>query len=130
MARCALVREQDPAQCNGVNGHRLGSKTERARGAYVDIQPRVLVIDADAVMFSSVANVAVEEASMRGRRPTWMVRYGSADRDIDLVLIDARGDDRSAANALSSARTFKPSVRAVVPFPDSLLQSPGEPAPG
>jgi hypothetical protein len=57
MARCALVREQeqDPAQCNGVNGHRLGSKTERARGAHVDIQPRVLVIDADAAMFSSVA---------------------------------------------------------------------------
>lgn len=81
----------------------------------MDIQPRVLVIDADTATLTSVASVAEEEgfcvstavdadAAMRQCR----VEY------IDLVLIDARGDRTSAADALSSIRTFKPSVRAVV----------------
>ncbi len=81
----------------------------------MDIQPRVLVIDADAAMLTSVANVAAEE----GFDVRTAVDVDGAMRQcraayIDLVLIDARGDQRSAANALSSIRTFKPSVRAVV----------------
>jgi DNA-binding NtrC family response regulator len=81
----------------------------------VDIQPRVLVIDADAAMLTSVASVAAEE----GFDVCTAIDVDSAVRQcrsayIDLVLIDARGDQRSAANALSSIRTFKPSVRAVV----------------
>jgi DNA-binding NtrC family response regulator len=81
----------------------------------VDIQPRVLVIDADAAMLTSVANVAAEE----GFDVRTAVDVDGAVRQcrsayIDLVLIDARGDQRSAANALTSVRTFKPSVRAVV----------------
>jgi DNA-binding response OmpR family regulator len=81
----------------------------------VDIQPRVLVIDADASTLTSMASVAEEEGfevctavdadgAMRQCRATY----------IDLVLIDARGDRSSAADALSSIRTFKPSIRAVV----------------
>jgi DNA-binding response OmpR family regulator len=81
----------------------------------VDIQPRVLVIDADTAMLRSVASVAEEEGfdvrtavdvdgAMRQCRSTY----------IDLVLIDARGDRTSAADALSSIRIFKPSVKAVV----------------
>jgi DNA-binding NtrC family response regulator len=74
-----------------------------------------LVIDGDAAMLASTANVAAEvgfdvrtasdvDAAVRQCRSAY----------IDLVLIDARGDQRSAANTLSSVRTFKPSVRAVV----------------
>ena len=81
----------------------------------MDIQPRVLVIDADAAMLTSVASVAAEE----GFDVRTAVDVDGAVRQcrsayIDLVLIDARGDQLSAANALSSIRTFKPSVRAVV----------------
>jgi DNA-binding response OmpR family regulator len=79
------------------------------------MQPRVLVIDADAAMLTSVASVALEEGfdvctatDVDGAVQQCRSSY------IDLVLIDARGDQRSAANALSSIRTFKPSVRAVV----------------
>jgi DNA-binding response OmpR family regulator len=81
----------------------------------VDIQPRLLVIEADAAALTSVATVAEEEGfdvctaldvdgAMRQCRSAY----------IDLVLIDAHGDRSSAANALSSIRTFKPSVRAIV----------------
>jgi DNA-binding response OmpR family regulator len=81
----------------------------------VDIQPRVLVIDADAATLTSMASVAEEE----GFDVRTAVDVDGAMRQcrsnyIDLVLIDARGDRRSAADALSSIRIFKPSVRAVV----------------
>jgi len=81
----------------------------------VDIQPRVLVIDADTAMLTSMASVAEEE----GFDVCTAVDVDGAMRQcrsayIDLVLIDARGDRTSANHALSSVRTFKPSVRAVV----------------
>ena len=81
----------------------------------MDIQPRVLVIDADTAALTSVASVAEEE----GFCVSTAVDADGAMRQcraayIDLVLIDARGDRTSAADALSSIRTFKPSVRAVV----------------
>jgi DNA-binding NtrC family response regulator len=81
----------------------------------VDIQPRVLVIDADAAMLTSVASVAAEEGfDVRTAADVDGAVRQCRSAYIDLVLIDARGDQRSAANALSSVRTFKPSVRAVV----------------
>lgn len=75
-------------------------------GGNVDIQPRVLVIDADTAMLTSMASVAAEE----GFDVRTAVDVDGAVRQcrsayIDLVLIDARGDQRSAANALSSVRT-------------------------
>lgn len=81
----------------------------------MDIQPRVLVIDADAATLTSMASVAEEE----GFDVRTAVDVDGAVRQcrsnyIDLVLIDARGDRTSAADALSSIRIFKPSVRAVV----------------
>ena len=81
----------------------------------MDIQPRVLVIDADTAMLTSMASVAEEE----GFEVCTAVDVDGAMRQcrsayIDLVLIDARGDRTSANHALSSVRTFKPSVRAVV----------------
>ena len=81
----------------------------------MDIQPRVLVIDADTAMLTSMATVAEEE----GFDVRTAVDVDGAMRQcrsayIDLVLIDARGDQTSAADALTSIRMFKPSVRAVV----------------
>ena len=81
----------------------------------MEIQPRLLVIDADAAMLTSMASVAAEE----GFDVRTAVDVDGAMRQcrsayIDVVLIDARGDQRSAANTLSSVRTFKPSIRAVV----------------
>jgi DNA-binding response OmpR family regulator len=81
----------------------------------VDIQPRVLVIDADTATLISVASAAEEE----GFDVRTAVDIDGAVRQcrsafIDLVLIDTRGDASSAARALSSIRIFKPSVRAVV----------------
>ena len=81
----------------------------------MDIQPRVLVIDADTATLTSMASVAEEE----GFEVCTAVDVDGAMRQcrsayIDLVLIDARGDRTSANHALSSVRTFKPSVRAVV----------------
>ena len=84
-------------------------------GGCVDIQPRVLVIDADAVMLTSVASVAEEE----GFDVRTAVDVDGAMREcrsayIDLVFIDARADGTQAADVLSSIRILKPSVRAVV----------------
>ncbi len=81
----------------------------------VDIQPRMLVIDADAASLTSMASVAEEE----GFDVCTAVDVDGAIRQcrsayIDVVLIDARGDRSSANRALSSVRIFKPSVRAVV----------------
>jgi DNA-binding NtrC family response regulator len=81
----------------------------------VEIQPRLLVVDADDAMLTSMASVAAEE----GFDVRTAVDVDGAMRQcrsayIDVVLIDARGDQRSAANTLSSVRTFKPSIRAVV----------------
>ena len=81
----------------------------------MDIQPRVLVIDADAAMLTTVASAAAEEGfDVRTAADIDDAVRQCRSAYIDLVLIDARGDQRSAANALSSVRTFKPSVRAVV----------------
>ena len=81
----------------------------------MEIQPRLLVIDADAAMLTSMASVAVEEGfDVRTAADVDDAMRQCRSAYIDLVLIDARGDHRSAANALSSVRTFKPSVRAVV----------------
>ncbi|HEY9464457.1 MAG TPA: hypothetical protein VIR54_15295, partial [Vicinamibacterales bacterium] len=81
----------------------------------MEIQPRLLVVDADDAMLTSMASVAAEE----GFDVRTAVDVDGAMRQcrsayIDVVLIDARGDQRSAANTLSSVRTFKPSIRAVV----------------
>jgi DNA-binding NtrC family response regulator len=104
------MREQHPAECNPVaaGGQQPGER-------YVDIQPRVLVIDADTATLTSIASVAEEE----GFDVRIAVDVDAAVRqcrcsDIDLVLIDAWRDRTSAADALSCIRTFKPSVRAVV----------------
>jgi DNA-binding NtrC family response regulator len=81
----------------------------------VDIQPRVLVVDADADMLTSVATVAEEEGfdvrtahdvdgAMRQCRSTY----------IDLVFIDSRCAATRVEDVLSSIRILKPSVRAVV----------------
>ena len=81
----------------------------------MEIQPRLLVIDADAAMLTSMASVAVEEGfDVRTAADVDDAMRQCRSAYIDLVLIDARGDQRSAANTLSSVRTFKPSVRAVV----------------
>ena len=84
-------------------------------GALVDIQPRVLVIDADTSTLTSVASVAEEE----GFDVRTAVDVDGAMRHcrsafIDLVFIDARCDGTPAADVLSSIRILKPSVRAVV----------------
>jgi DNA-binding response OmpR family regulator len=81
----------------------------------VDIQPRLLVVDADTATLISVASVAEEE----GFDVRTAVDVDGAMRHcrlsyIDLVLIDARGDGASAADVLSSIRILKPSVRAVL----------------
>ena len=81
----------------------------------MEIQPRLLVVDADDTMLTSMASVAAEE----GFDVRTAVDVDGAMRQcrsayIDVVLIDARGDQRSAANTLTSVRTFKPSIRAVV----------------
>ena len=81
----------------------------------MDIQPRVLVVDADTATLTSVASVAEEEGfvvrtavdvdgAMRACRSSY----------IDLVFIDARCDGTPAADVLTSIRILKPSVRAVV----------------
>lgn len=81
----------------------------------MDIQPRLLVIDADAAMLTSLASVAAEEGfDVRTAADVDGAVRQCRSSYIDVVLIDARGDRRSAADALSSIRTFKPSVRAVV----------------
>lgn len=82
----------------------------------MDIQPRVLVIDADNATLTSVASVAEEE----GFDVRTAVDVDGAMRQcrssyIDLVFIDARCDGTpAAADVLSSIRILKPSVRAVV----------------
>ena len=81
----------------------------------MDIQPRVLVIDADDATLTSVASVAEEE----GFDVRTAVDFDGAMRAcrsayIDLVFIDARCDGKPAADVLSSIRILKPSVRAVV----------------
>ena len=82
----------------------------------MDIQPRVLVIDADNATLTSVASVAEEE----GFDVRTAVDVDGAMRQcrssyIDLVFIDAGCDGTpAAADVLSSIRILKPSVRAVV----------------
>ena len=81
----------------------------------MDFQPRVLVVDADTVMLTSVASVAEEE----GFDVRTAVDVDGAMREcrsgyIDLVFIDARSEGTQAADVLSSIRILKPSVRAVV----------------
>ena len=81
----------------------------------MDIQPRVLVVDADAAMLTSVATVAEEE----GFDVRTAVDADGAMRQcrsayIDLVFIDTRCDGTRADDLLSSIRILKPSVRAVM----------------
>ena len=81
----------------------------------MDIQPRVLVVDADAAMLTSVATVAEEE----GFDVRTAVDVASAMRQcrsayIDLVVIDSRCDGPRPDDLLTSIRILKPSVRAVV----------------
>jgi DNA-binding response OmpR family regulator len=65
----------------------------------VEIQPRLLVIDADAAMLTSMASVAVEEGfDVRTAADVDDAMRQCRSAYIDLVLIDARGDQRSAAN--------------------------------
>ena len=71
----------------------------------VDIQPRVLVVDADAAMLTSVATVAEEE----GFDVRTAVDVDGAMRQcrsayIDLVFIDTRCDGTRADDVLSSIR--------------------------
>jgi CheY-like chemotaxis protein len=80
----------------------------------VNIQPRVLVVDADAATLTSVSGVAEEEGfdvrtavDARGAIQQCRSEY------IDLVMIDASLDGTSGADVLSSIRILKPSVRAV-----------------
>lgn len=80
----------------------------------MDIQPRVLVIDADAVTLRSVATVAEEE----GFDVSTALDAAAAIREcrsayVDLVMIDAGADGRAGADVLNSIRILKPSVRAV-----------------
>src|SRR5262245_56684157 len=75
----------------------------------------MLVIDADAAMLTSLASAAAEEGfDVRTAADVDAAVRQCRSAFIDVVLIDARGDRRSAADALSLVRTFKPSVRAVV----------------
>lgn len=91
----------------------------------MDIQPRVLVIDTDTAMLTSVASVAEEE----GFDVRTAVDVDGAMRQcrsayIDLVFIDSRQDGPQAADVLTSIRILKPSVRAVVmdqPLPPDRL---------
>jgi DNA-binding response OmpR family regulator len=81
----------------------------------VDIQPRLLVIDADTVTLTSVASVAEEE----GFDVRTAVDVDGAMRQcrseyIDLVFIDSHCDGTNPVDVLSSIRILKPSVRAVV----------------
>jgi DNA-binding NtrC family response regulator len=81
----------------------------------VDIQPRVLVVDADTAMLTSVATVAEEE----GFDVRTAVDADGAMRQcrsayIDLVFIDSRCDGARADALLTSIRILKPSVRAVM----------------
>lgn len=81
----------------------------------MDIQPRVLVIDADAATLTSVASVAEEEGfDVRTAVDVDEAMRACRSAYIDLVLIDARCDGAAAADVLSSIRILKPSVRAVV----------------
>ena len=81
----------------------------------LDIQPRVLVVDADAATLTSVASVAEEE----GFDVRTAVDADGAIRQcrseyIDLVMIDAGLDSTAGAGVLNSIRILKPSVRAVL----------------
>jgi len=81
----------------------------------VDIQPRVLVVDADAATLTSVASVAEEE----GFDVRTAVDADGAIRQcrsgyIDLVMIAANVGGASGAGVLNSIRMLKPSVRAVL----------------
>ena len=78
----------------------------------MDIQPRVLVVDADTATLSSVASVAEEE----GFDVRTAVDADGAIRQcrsgyIDLVMIDASLKGKSGAEVLNSIRILKPSVR-------------------
>jgi DNA-binding response OmpR family regulator len=80
----------------------------------MDIQPRVLVIDADTATLTSVASVAVEEGfDVRTAVDVDGAMRACRSAYIDLVFIDAR-DGTPAADVISSIRILKPSVRAVV----------------
>jgi DNA-binding NtrC family response regulator len=81
----------------------------------VDIQPRVLVVDTDAAMLTSVATVAEEE----GFEVRTAIDVDGAMRQcrsacIDLVFIESRCDGTRVDDVLNSIRILKPSVRAVV----------------
>lgn len=81
----------------------------------MDIQPRVLVVDADMAMLTSVA-IAAEEEGFDVRTATDVEGAMRQCRStfIDLVLIDTRPLGTSAADVLASVRTLKPMVRALV----------------
>jgi DNA-binding NtrC family response regulator len=81
----------------------------------LDIQPRVLVVDADTATLTSVASVAEEEGfDVRTATDVHGAMRQCRSGYIDLVMIDAALDSRSEAGVLNSIRTFKPSVRAVL----------------
>jgi DNA-binding NtrC family response regulator len=81
----------------------------------VDIQPRVLVVDADTATLTSVASVAEEEGfDVRTAVDVAGAMHQCRREDIDLVMIDARSDATRADDVLSSIRILKPSIRAVV----------------
>jgi CheY-like chemotaxis protein len=80
----------------------------------VDIQPKVLVVDADAATLTSVASVAEEEGFdvRTAVDADGAIRQCRSDY-IDLVLIAPGIDAAADAEVLSSIRILKPSVRAL-----------------
>ena len=81
----------------------------------MDIQPRVLVVDADAAMLTSVATVAEEEGfDVRTALDVDGAMRQCRSAYIDLVFIDSRCEGTRVDDVLSSIRILKPSVRAVV----------------
>ena len=81
----------------------------------MDIQPRVLVVDADAAMLTSVATVAEEEGfDVRTALDVDGAMRQCRSAYIDLVFIDSRCEGTAVDDVLSSIRILKPSVRAVV----------------
>ncbi len=81
----------------------------------MDIQPRVLVIDADAAMLTSVASVAEEEGFDVRTAVDVDGAMRSAGLRTSIWCSSTRArTGRQAADVLSSIRILKPSVRAVV----------------
>ena len=80
----------------------------------MDIQPKVLVVDADAATLTSVASVAEEEGFdvRTAVDADGAIRQCRSDY-IDLVLIAPGIDAAASAEVLSSIRILKPSVRAL-----------------